>query len=94
MKKVLGVIFIVIASVLSLGFVGMIPRLLSLIPMVFSGNASELAYSLAYYVLTGLYVGLIYILFKYAFKWLGKTSKSPSITIPDDPLRQNNPDKS
>ena len=63
MKKIIAVIFIVIASILSLAFLSQVPRLISLIPPIFSGNVNDWAFLLGSLVAAGLVAGAAGVFF-------------------------------
>jgi hypothetical protein len=93
MKKVLGVIFILLGLFLTLVLIVSISKLVSPIPMAFSGKVNQIAYLLGRLFPLVLCIGLIYLLFRYGFKLLRKPKPSHSDML-DDHLKQNQPDKS
>jgi hypothetical protein len=78
MKRLLGIIFLLIASLLTLAFLFQIPKLLGAIVRAFSGNASDVGYLIGTVFSWTVAIGMLYILFKYGLKWI-KTKSQPAI---------------
>lgn len=72
-KKILGVVFIIIASILSLSFLISIPKIVLMFMSSFS------AYNIGFALLCFFFLGISILLFKIGLKWLKNVPKKSNI---------------
>jgi hypothetical protein len=91
MKKVLGIIFLVIAAFFCVVLLGQIPTLVAVIIKGVSGNANDVGYMVGTILPFGVVGACIYFLIKYGVKWLKKIPpRKVQTDILDEDLMTNN----
>lgn len=88
MKKVLGVIFIVLAVILFLAFMNGVPGIFEAITSSRPGDSYDIGYLLGLMTANFIEVLAIYFLFKYGLKWVSRRTSIPPATAPDESKNQ------
>jgi hypothetical protein len=72
MKKFIAVIFILAGVILTFICIVKIPKIVRVTSRAIDGNSYDVGRMIGIFLFYGAMVGLIYLLFKYARKWLRK----------------------
>jgi uncharacterized membrane protein YozB (DUF420 family) len=88
MKKILAVIFILVAIFLGLFLITEIPKLIGLTLRAFSGTGYDKGYFLGTLFSSVVLGVVVYFLFKYGITWLKKTKALTNSTLDEDLLRK------
>lgn len=78
MKRLLGIIFLLIASFLTIGFVRQIVKMFDIMARAFSGSADDFGFLAVTAFSWMMSASIIYVLFHYGLKWT-RTKSHPSV---------------
>jgi hypothetical protein len=84
MKKVIGIIFLVLAAFLTLVQIAQIPKLVSVVVGGMNGNVHDVAYMVGTLIAFGFFVACIYFFIRFGLKWVRKPQRTKPNVLDED----------